>query len=59
MSGRDSVPEVSPDLPSVSWRITLAVLAKLPQAALSRALGTIADTPLPQPLRRPVLGGFA
>lgn len=53
------VPDVSPELPSLGWRFTLAVLKRLPQAALSRGLGHLADLPLPRSLRRPVLGAFA
>lgn len=53
------VPDVSPDLPSLPWRMTLALLHRLPQASLSRALGTLADIPLPYRLRNPVLGTFA
>lgn len=56
---RESVPDVSPDLPGLHWRATLALLQRLPHAALSRALGRIADTPLPRPLRRSVLGAVA
>jgi phosphatidylserine decarboxylase len=48
-----------PDSPSRRWRGTLRLLARLPQGALSRAFGRLADVPLPRPLRRPVLGGFA
>ncbi|MEX1182805.1 MAG: archaetidylserine decarboxylase [Gemmatimonadota bacterium] len=59
MSAADAVPDVSPDLPSRPWRLTLALVERLPQAALSRTLGTLADTPLPTWLRRPVIGGFA
>jgi phosphatidylserine decarboxylase len=53
------VPDVSPDLPSRPWRTTLAMLERLPQAALSRSLGRLADLRLPKALRRPVIGGFA
>ncbi|MBR9990876.1 MAG: phosphatidylserine decarboxylase [Gemmatimonadetes bacterium] len=53
------VPAVSPELPGLHWRATLALLQRLPQATLSRALGRIADTPVPRPLRRSVLGTFA
>jgi phosphatidylserine decarboxylase len=56
---RDAVPDVSPDLPGMHWRVTLALLQRLPQAAFSRVLGRVADTPLPRPLRRTVLGAFA
>ena len=48
-----------PDLPSAGARAVLRVLGRLPQGALSRAFGRLADTPLPRPLRRPVLGAFA
>lgn len=41
------------------WRAALAVLRRLPQAALSRAFGRLADLPIPRPARRPVLGAFA
>lgn len=37
----------------------LSVLKRVPQGALSRAFGRVADVPLPRPLRRPVLGAFA
>jgi phosphatidylserine decarboxylase len=54
-----NVPDVTPDLPPRSWRAILALLGRLPQGALSRFFGRIADIPLPPPLRRPVLGAFA
>lgn len=54
-----SIPEVTPQLPSRSWRTILALLATLPQGSLSRSFGRIADLPLPRALRRPVLGAFA
>lgn len=57
--GADGVPAVSPDLPGMPWRVTLDLLERLPQAALSRGLGALADTPLPRAVRRPVIGGFA
>ncbi len=53
------VPDVSPEIPSGSWRAMLALLGRLPQGALSRSFGRIADLRLPPPLRRPVLGSFA
>jgi phosphatidylserine decarboxylase len=53
------VPDVSPDLPSRGWRLTLAALKRLPQGALSRGFGRVADTPIPRPLRRVILGNFA
>ena len=54
-----SVPDVSPELPPRAWRLILSLLGRLPQGALSRAFGSIADVPLARPLRRPVLGAFA
>ncbi len=57
--GSEPVPDVSPDVPGLRWRTTLALLRRLPQNALSRTFGRIADVPLPPPLRRPVLGAFA
>lgn len=54
-----SVPDVTPNLPTPTWRALLFLLGLLPQASLSRALGRIADVPLPRALRRPVLGTFA
>jgi phosphatidylserine decarboxylase len=55
----ERVPAVSPDLPAPGWRLVLAALRRLPQGALSRSFGRLADTPLPRTLRRPVLGAFA
>jgi phosphatidylserine decarboxylase len=53
------VPAVTPELPSHSWRVLLALMGRLPQAALSRSFGGIADLRLPGTLRPMVLGGFA
>jgi phosphatidylserine decarboxylase len=53
------VPEVSPELPPASARALLWALGRLPQGALSRTFGALADIRLPRPLRRPVLGSFA
>ncbi|HEY0671080.1 MAG TPA: archaetidylserine decarboxylase [Longimicrobiales bacterium] len=53
------VPVVSPELPSRAWRVVLAALRRLPQGALSRSFGALADTPLPAKLRRPILSVFA
>jgi len=41
------------------WRAALAVLRRLPQAALSRAFGRLADLPIPRPTRPTVLRAFA
>ncbi|HEX2203821.1 MAG TPA: archaetidylserine decarboxylase [Longimicrobium sp.] len=49
----------TPDAPGARARALLTILRRLPQGALSRAFGAAADVPLPRPLRRPVLGGFA
>lgn len=40
------------------WRIVLALLARLPQGAISRMTGRLARVPLPRWARRPVLGTF-
>lgn len=53
------IPDVTPELPGLHWRATLKLLERLPQAALSRGLGRIADTRLPRSLRRSVLGAVA
>ena len=53
------VPDVSPDLPSAQWRLTLSLLQRLPQAALSRSFGRLADVRLPRAVRATVLGTFA
>jgi phosphatidylserine decarboxylase len=42
-----------------AWRATIAALERLPQGALSRLVGRLADLSIPSPLRRPVLGAFA
>ena len=49
----------TPDLPTVRWRATLALLRRLPQGALSRGFGRMADVPIPPALRGAVLGAFA
>jgi phosphatidylserine decarboxylase len=53
------IPDVTPDLPTTGWRFSLALLGRLPQAALSRGLGHIADLPVPRALRCTILGGIA
>src|SRR5688572_18430960 len=55
----EHIPDVTPELPPLPWRVTLALLGRLPQASLSRALGTIADIEVPRALRVAILGGFA
>lgn len=54
-----SVPDVTPDLPSPSWRALLALLSGLPQGAMSRSFGRLADIRLPVRLRAAVHGTFA
>jgi phosphatidylserine decarboxylase len=54
-----AVPDVTPDLPSHRWRLLLGMLRRLPQAALSRSFGQLADLRVPPRLRPMVLGGFA
>lgn len=41
------------------WRGAIAALERLPQGALSRLAGRLADVPIPRPMRRPVLVAFA
>ena len=53
------IPDVTPDLPGAGWRFSLALLGRLPQAALSRGLGHLADIPIPPGLRRTILGKVA
>ncbi len=53
------VPDVTPDLPGLHWRATLRLLTRLPQGAMSRGFGRLADVHLPPRLRRPVLRAFA
>jgi phosphatidylserine decarboxylase len=59
VSAREPVPDVSPEVPGLGWRGTLALLRRLPQGSLSRGFGRITDIPLPRVLRRSILGGFA
>lgn len=55
-----TVPDVSPpDAPGAGWRVALALLGRLPQAALSRGFGRLADIPVPRALRSSVLGAAA
>ncbi len=46
-------------MPSPAWRAALTMLARLPQGAMSRGFGRMADIPIPRALRRSVLGSFA
>lgn len=48
-----------PDLPGLRWRAALSLLKRLPQGALSRGFGRLADAPIPPALRTAVLGAFA
>ena len=41
------------------WSAAIAALERLPQGALSRFAGRIADVPIPHVMRRPVLSAFA
>lgn len=61
MNGPDApaVPDVSPELPPRTWRAILSLLGRLPQGAMSRGFGHLADVPIPAPLRAALLGGFA
>lgn len=42
-----------------TWRATLALLSRMPQPALSRAFGRLADIQIPGLLRRTIFGAFA
>lgn len=52
-------PTDAPDRPTLGWRATLALLERMPQAALSRSLGRLADTPVPRAWRTRVYTTFA
>jgi phosphatidylserine decarboxylase len=41
------------------WRGAIAALERLPQGAISRLAGRLADLPIPRMMRRPVLARFA
>lgn len=43
----------------MTWKLLIALLRRLPQGAMSRAAGRLAELRLPGPLRRPVIGAFA
>jgi phosphatidylserine decarboxylase len=49
----------NPDLPTLRWRAALSLLKRLPQGALSRGFGRLADAPIPPAMRPAVLGAFA
>lgn len=44
---------------SPAWSALIAALSRLPQGALSRGAGRLADAPIPRPFRRAVLSTFA
>lgn len=52
-------PVQEPEGVGIGWRALIALLARLPQASLSRATGRLADIPVPRPLRSPLYGAFA
>ena len=51
--------QISPGIPARHWRVALALLRRMPQGALSRAFGRLADVPIPEGMRSTVLGAFA
>jgi phosphatidylserine decarboxylase len=55
----DRIPDVSPELPSRTWRLVLAALRRLPERGLSRSFGSIADIGIPPALRARVFTSFA
>lgn len=59
-SGAGAAAEPAPTEPvGPAWSVVIGALSRLPQGALSRGAGRLADTPIPRPLRRSVLGAFA
>lgn len=50
---------MKPESAGPGWRVTLALLRRLPQGALSRGFGGLMDVPLPRPVRPLVLSAFA
>lgn len=52
-------PDELPDDVGPAWSAVIGALRRLPQGALSRAGGRLADARIPRPLRRSVLGTFA
>ena len=54
VAGSDLPDDVSP-----AWSAVLAALARLPQGALSRGAGRLADLRIPRGMRATVLGSFA
>lgn len=44
---------------SLPWRALLGLIGRLPQGAVSRGMGRLADLPIPRPLRPAVLGLFS
>ncbi|HEX6369988.1 MAG TPA: archaetidylserine decarboxylase [Longimicrobium sp.] len=51
--------EKNPELPGLRWRAALGLLKRLPQGAMSRGFGRLADAPIPPGMRAAVLGAFA
>lgn len=51
--------EHAPSPVPIRWRLALALLRRLPQGALSRLAGWLAERRIPRPLRAPIIGGFA
>jgi phosphatidylserine decarboxylase len=54
-----NIPDVSPEIPTRTWRLLLSLMGSLPERAMSRSFGRLADLPLPPVTRRAVLGSFA
>jgi phosphatidylserine decarboxylase len=53
------IPDVTPEVPTPTWQLLLALMGRLPERAMSRSFGRLADIPLPHPVRRPILSSFA
>ncbi len=55
----ENVPDVTPELPTRTWRLLLAMLGRLPHRSMSRSFGRIADLPIPRAARGTVHRSFA
>jgi phosphatidylserine decarboxylase len=55
----ENVPDVTPEIPTPTWRLLLTMLGRLPQRALSRGFGRVADLPIPRAARATLHSSFA
>jgi phosphatidylserine decarboxylase len=59
MRSVEAPPAETPERASLPWRVLLALIGRLPQAAISRLVGRLADLRIPRRLRRPILSAFS